>query len=70
MPFWRVKPFELDDKGVEEEDAEEPAGEGVFDDVGETEGVFVFDDVGETEGVFCGLPLPAPVFEGTPGDDT
>jgi len=58
LPFWTIKPFGLDDEGVEEEDAEELAGEGVF------------DDVGETEGGFCVLGLPAPVPEGTPGDDT
>jgi hypothetical protein len=58
LPFWKAKPFELDDEGVEEGDAEEPVGEGVF------------DDVGETEGEFCVWLLPVPVVEGTPGDDT
>jgi len=64
LPFWSTKPFELDGEGVEED--AEVAGDATEEPVGEG----VFDDVGETEGVFCVLPLPGPVLEGTPGDDT
>jgi len=66
LPFWTAKPFEPDDEGVEEEDAEEVAG-GATDELA---GEGVFDGVGETEDGFCVLPLPDPVFDGTPGDDT
>jgi hypothetical protein len=51
---------------VGEEDAEEVAGGEAEEPAGEG----VFDGVGEAGGGFCVLPLPGPVFEGTPGDET
>lgn len=66
LPFWTAKPFEPDAGGVGEEDAEEVAGGEDEEPAGEG----VFDGVEEVGGGFCVLPLPDPVFEGMPGDDT
>ena len=67
LPFWTAKAFEPDDEGAEE-DAKEVVGDATEEPAGVGEGVF--DGVGETEGGFCVVLLPAPVPEGTPGDDT